>query len=36
MAVSVYVILDLEFPLLGLIRIDQFDQARIDARKSMK
>ncbi len=36
MAVSVYVILDLEFPRLGLIRIDAFDQALVDLRESMK
>lgn len=36
MAVSVYVILDLEFPRLGLIRVDAFDQALVDLRQSMK
>src|SRR3990172_14691 len=36
MAVSVYVILDLEFPRLGLIRVDAFDQALVDLRESMK
>jgi len=35
MAASVYVILDLEFPRLGLIRIDAFDQALVDLRESM-
>jgi len=35
MAVSVYVILDLEFPRLGLIRVDAFDQALVDLRESM-
>jgi hypothetical protein len=35
LAVSVYVILDLEFPRLGLIRVDPFDQALVDLRKSM-
>jgi hypothetical protein len=34
-AVSVYVILDLEYPRLGLIRVDAFDQALIDPRQSM-
>jgi hypothetical protein len=34
-AVSVYVILDLEYPRLGLIRVDAFDQALIDLRQSM-
>ena len=36
MAVSVYVILDLEFPRLGLIRVDAFDQALVDLRETMK
>jgi hypothetical protein len=36
MAVSIYVILDLEFPRLGLIRIDAFDQALVELRESMK
>jgi hypothetical protein len=36
MTVSVYVILDLEFPRLGLIRVDAFDQVLIELRKSMK
>jgi hypothetical protein len=35
MALSVYVILDLEFPRLGLIRVDAFDQALVDLRASM-
>jgi hypothetical protein len=35
MAVAVYVILDIEYPRLGLIRIDAFDQALIDLRESM-
>ena len=36
MAVAVYVILDIEYPrLLGLIRVDAFDQALIDLRESM-
>ena len=35
MAVAVYVILDLEYPRLGLIRVDAFDQALIDLRESM-
>jgi hypothetical protein len=34
-AVSVYVILDVEFPRLGLIRVDDFDQALVDLRASM-
>jgi hypothetical protein len=36
MAVVVYVILDIEFPRLGLIRVDAFDQALVDLRASMK
>ena len=34
-AVVVYVILDIEYPRLGLIRVDSFDQALIDLRESM-
>ena len=36
MTVSIYVILDLEFPRFGLIRIDRFDQLLVDVRKNMK
>jgi hypothetical protein len=32
----VYVILDLEVPRFGLIRIDAADQALVDVRQSMK
>ena len=35
MSFVVYVIIDLEFPRLGLIRVDNFDQALIDLRQSM-
>ncbi|MEO8353494.1 MAG: DUF4239 domain-containing protein [Chthoniobacteraceae bacterium] len=35
-AISVYVILDLELPRLGLIRVENFDQLLIDLRTSMK
>jgi hypothetical protein len=35
MAVSVYVILDMEYPRLGVIRVDAFDQALVDLRRSM-
>jgi hypothetical protein len=35
-AVSVYVILDLEYPRLGLIRVDEFDQVLLELRGSMK
>jgi hypothetical protein len=36
MAVTVYVILDIEYPRLGLIRVDAFDQALVELRQSMK
>jgi len=35
-SLTVYVILDLEYPRLGLIRVDDADQVLIDLRKSMK
>jgi hypothetical protein len=35
MALSVYLILDIEYPRLGLVRIDSFDRAMIDLRQSM-
>src|SRR5262245_11027962 len=35
-AVAVYVILDMEYPRLGLIRVDAFDQALVELRESMK
>jgi len=35
-AIASYVIMDLEFPRLGLIRVNSFDQALIDLRASMK
>lgn len=35
MAFAVYVILDIEYPRLGLISVEAFDQALIDLRKSM-
>jgi len=35
MTVAVYIILDIEYPRLGLIRIDAFDQALVDLRESM-
>ncbi len=34
-AVAVYVIIDLEYPRLGLIRVDAFDQVLVDVRASM-
>jgi len=33
---AVYVILDIEYPRAGLIRIDAFDQAMVELRESMK
>ena len=36
MAVTVYVILDLEYPRLGLIRVDAVDQVLVDLRDSMR
>jgi hypothetical protein len=36
MALAVYVILDMEVPRFGLIRVEAFDQVLIDVRKSMQ
>jgi hypothetical protein len=33
---TVYVTLDLEYPRLGLIRVDAFDQVLVEVRESMK
>lgn len=35
MAASIYLILDLEFPRAGFIRIDALDQLLVDVRQSM-
>lgn len=35
-ALTVYVILDIEFPRYGLIRVDAFDQALVGLLNSMK
>lgn len=35
LAVTFYVILDMEFPRMGLIRVDSFDQALVDLRNTM-
>ena len=35
-SVAIYLILDLEFPRLGLIRVDDFDQALLELRRSMQ
>jgi hypothetical protein len=34
-ALTVYVILDLEYPRFGFIRVDAFDQALVELRESM-
>ena len=36
LSVTVFVIMDMEFPRLGLIRVDSFDQVLVDLRHSMK
>jgi len=36
LAVAVYVIIDIEYPRLGLIRVDDFDQLLVNVRASMK
>ena len=35
-AITVYVILDIEYPRLGLVRIDAIDQVLLSVRESMK
>jgi hypothetical protein len=35
-SLAIYVIVDLEYPRLGLIRIDTADKALIDVRSSMR
>jgi hypothetical protein len=36
MATTVYVILDIEFPRVGLIRVDAMDRVLMELRESMK
>jgi hypothetical protein len=36
LTLTVYVILDFEFPRVGLIRVDAMDQLLVDVRQSMK
>jgi hypothetical protein len=36
MALALYVILDLEFPRRGFIRLDVYDQVLVDVRESMR
>jgi hypothetical protein len=35
-AVAVFVILDIEYPRAGLIRVDTFDQVLVELRQSMR
>jgi hypothetical protein len=35
LAITVYTIIDLEFPRVGIIRVDRYDQALISQRNSM-
>jgi hypothetical protein len=35
LALAMYMILDFDYPRLGLIRIDQMDHVMVDLRKSM-
>jgi hypothetical protein len=35
MALAVYVILDIEYPRFGFIRVDSFDQVLVDVRAQM-
>ncbi len=35
LATTVYVILDLEFPRLGMVRIDSFDRVLVELRATM-
>ncbi|MCG6941708.1 MAG: DUF4239 domain-containing protein [Thiohalocapsa sp.] len=36
MAIAVYIIIDIEFPRLGLVRVDRFDQALVEVRATMR
>jgi hypothetical protein len=36
MTAAIYVILDIEYPRFGLIRVDAFDHALVELRESMK
>jgi hypothetical protein len=36
MALALFLIFDLEFPRIGLIRVDSFDQTLVDVRNTMK
>ena len=36
LAITVFVIMDMEYPRVGMIRVDSFDQVLVDLRQSMK
>jgi len=36
MALTVYIIIDIEYPRLGLVRVDEADAVLVDLRKSME
>ena len=36
LTITVYTIIDLEFPRIGLIQVTSFDQALVDVRNSMR
>jgi hypothetical protein len=36
MSIALYVILEIEFPRLGFIRVDAFDEVLVDLREQMK
>jgi len=36
LAVTLVVIMDMEYPRLGFVRVDSFDQVLVDLRRSMK
>jgi len=35
LTITVYVIVDMEYPRMGFIRVDSFDQALVDVRATM-
>ena len=35
LALTIYTIIDLEFPRVGIIRVDRYDQALVNQRNSM-
>ena len=36
MTVTIYVIVDMEYPRLGFVRVDAFDKILVDLRQGMK